>query len=108
MGNAGDGKSYALNQIFFPELVETEEVFATSSSSGDSCTSGIWAAFEPQMQALVLDTEGMLGINSKDGVNGANENRRTRQLLKMLAISDVVIYKTRFYFYFFFVQGQST
>ena len=97
VGNAGDGKSYALNQIFFPELIlESEEVFATSSSSDDSCTSGIWAAFEPHMPCLVLDTEGMLGVNSKDGVNGANENRRTRQLLKILAISDIVIYKTRY------------
>ena len=63
VGNAGDGKSYGLNQIFFPDLVlEGQEVFATSNSSGDSCTSGIWAAFEPHMQTLVLDTEGMLGM----------------------------------------------
>ena len=94
VGNAGDGKSYALNQIFFPEL--EEEVFATSSSSDDSCTSGIWAAYDPRIQALVLDTEGMLGMSTKDGVSGSNENRRTRQLLKILAISDIVIYKTRY------------
>ena len=88
-----------LNQIFFPDLVlEGQEVFATSNSSGDSCTSGIWAAFEPHMQTLVLDTEGMLGMSAKDYANGitANENRRTRQLLKILAISDIVIYKTRY------------
>ena len=99
VGNAGDGKSYGLNQIFFPDLIlEGQEVFATSNSSGDSCTSGIWAAFEPHMQTLVLDTEGMLGMSSKDCANGitANENRRTRQLLKILAISDIVIYKTRY------------
>lgn len=99
VGNAGDGKSYGLNQIFFPDLVlEGQEVFATSNSSGDSCTSGIWAAFEPHMQTLVLDTEGMLGMSAKDYANGitANENRRTRQLLKILAISDIVIYKTRY------------
>ena len=50
------------------------------------------------MQTLVLDTEGMLGMSAKDYANGitANENRRTRQLLKILAISDIVIYKTRY------------
>ena len=100
VGNAGDGKSYALNKIFFPNDEQTtehdgsEEAFSTSASSEGSCTLGVWAAFEPRTQTLVLDTEGMLGVNSS-GKELANENRRTRQLLKVLAISDVVIYKTR-------------
>ena len=35
---------------------------------------------------LVLDTEGLLGSTT-------NANRRTRMLLKVLAISDLVIYR---------------
>jgi zinc finger FYVE domain-containing protein 1 len=73
---------------------DNDEVFATSSAPADSCTLGVWAAFEPRNQVLVLDTEGMLGIGGNDGQT--NENRRTRQLLKVLAISDVVICKTRY------------
>ena len=97
VGNAGDGKSYALNKIFFPseDSDVEEEAFSTSASSEGSCTLGVWAAFEPRTQTLVLDTEGMLGVNSV-GTELPNENRRTRQLLKVLAISDVVIYKTRY------------
>lgn len=96
VGNAGDGKSYALNKIFFPNEDDDseEEAFSTSASSEGSCTLGVWAAFEPRTQTLVLDTEGMLGVNSS-GTELPNENRRMRQLLKVLAISDVVIYKTR-------------
>lgn len=37
---------------------------------------------------MVLDTEGLLGIS-------ANSNRRTRLLLKILAVSDIVIYRTK-------------
>ena len=99
VGNAGDGKSYALNKIFFHnEDAEhhEDEAFSTSASSEGSCTLGVWAAFEPRTQTLVLDTEGMLGVNYS-GKELANENRRTRQLLKVLAISDVVIYKTRYF-----------
>jgi len=93
-GNSGDGKSYALNQIFFPHENKEEEVFPTSSSSDGRCTFGVWAAFEPRTQTLVLDTEGMLGI-SATGKGKSDENQRSRQLLKVLAISDVVIFKTR-------------
>ena len=106
VGNAGDGKSYALNKIFFHnEDAEhhEEEAFSTSASSEGSCTLGVWAAFEPRTQTLVLDTEGMLGVNYS-GKELANENRRTRQLLKVLAISDVVIYKTRYYSIAFFTN----
>jgi len=94
LGNSGDGKSYALNQIFFPHENKEEEVFPTSSSSDGRCTFGVWAAFEPRTQTLVLDTEGMLGI-SATGKGKSDENQRSRQLLKVLAISDVVIFKTR-------------
>lgn len=83
LGNTGEGKSHTLNQTFFCG----EEMFATSSQQ-TSCTSGVWAAFDPSLQALVLDTEGMLGTSD-------NENIRTRLLLKVLAVSDIVIYRTR-------------
>jgi len=83
LGNTGEGKSHTLNQTFF----SGEEVFVTSSQQ-TSCTSGVWAAYDPVLQALVLDTEGMLGTSD-------NENIRTRMLLKVLAISDVVIYRSR-------------
>lgn len=92
LGNSGDGKSYALNQTFFQHENSEEEVFPTSSSSDGRCTFGVWAAFEPRTQTLVLDTEGMLGISSTGKLD---ENQRSRQLLKVLAISDVVIFKTR-------------
>ena len=71
LGKTGEGKSHTLNQTFFCG----EEVFPTSSQQ-TSCTSGVWAAFEPALQALVLDTEGMLGTSD-------NENVRTRLLLKV-------------------------
>ena len=37
---------------------------------------------------MILDTEGLLGVSE-------NVNKRMRLLLKILAISDVVIYRTR-------------
>jgi len=83
LGNTGEGKSHTLNHTFF----NGEEVFPTSSHQ-DSCTSGVWAAFDPDLQVIVLDTEGMLGL-------ATNENLRTRILLKVLAVSDIVIYRTR-------------
>jgi len=83
LGNTGEGKSHTLNHTFF----NGEEVFTTSTLQ-ESCTSGVWTSFDPNLQVLVLDTEGMLGL-------AANENVRTRLLLKVLAVSDVVIYRTR-------------
>lgn len=85
VGNAGDGKSYALNKVFFGDF--DADVFATSSAPAGSCTHGVWGAFEPRSSVVVLDTEGML--------SDQNEAKRTRQLLKVLAISDLVICKTR-------------
>jgi len=83
LGNTGEGKSHTLNHTFF----NGEEVFITSNQQ-ESCTSGVWSSFDPTLQVVVLDTEGMLGLAS-------NENVRTRLLLKVLAVSDVVIYRTR-------------
>ncbi|XP_049841718.1 zinc finger FYVE domain-containing protein 1-like [Schistocerca gregaria] len=84
LGNAGDGKSHTLNHTFFCG----REAFRTSEGQ-DSCTMGVWAALEPSGTAICLDTEGLLGGS------GMDENRRTRLLLKVLAVSDVVIFRTR-------------
>ncbi|XP_075043190.1 zinc finger FYVE domain-containing protein 1-like [Mixophyes fleayi] len=82
-GNTGDGKSHTLNQMFFEGL----EVFSTSPSQ-DSCTVGVWAAYNPTLSLVLLDTEGLLGATDK-------HNQRLRLLLKVLAVSDLVIYRTR-------------
>ncbi|XP_067011920.1 zinc finger FYVE domain-containing protein 1 isoform X2 [Anabrus simplex] len=82
-GNTGDGKSHTLNHTFFEGL----DVFRTSSEQ-NSCTLGVWAAFDPRLRVICLDTEGLLGTTS-------HENQRTRLLLKVLAVSDIVIYRTR-------------
>lgn len=82
-GNTGEGKSYTLNHTFF----NGQEIFKTSPEQ-ISCTMGVWAAYDPHMNVICIDTEGLLGITKK-------ENQRTRMLLKVLAISDIVIYRTR-------------
>ncbi|XP_076138483.1 zinc finger FYVE domain-containing protein 1 [Alosa pseudoharengus] len=82
-GNTGDGKSHTLNHVLF----DGEEVFATSPSP-TTCTVGVWAAFEPSLGLVVLDTEGLLGATT-------HQNRRMRLLLKVLAVSDIVVYRTR-------------
>ncbi|XP_055005305.1 zinc finger FYVE domain-containing protein 1 [Boleophthalmus pectinirostris] len=81
-GNTGEGKSHTLNHTFFLG----REVFKTSPAQ-DSCTVGVWAALDPVRNVVVIDTEGLLGA-------GANQGQRTRLLLKVLAISDMVIYRT--------------
>lgn len=81
-GNTGEGKSHTLNHTFFTG----REVFKTSPAQ-ESCTVGVWAAFDPIHKVVVIDTEGLLGNSSKQG-------QRTRLLLKVLAISDLVIYRT--------------
>ena len=48
----------------------------------------MWAAFQPLVNAVFLDTEGFSG-------NSGNLNSRKRLLLKVMSLSDVVIYKTR-------------
>lgn len=82
-GNTGDGKSFTLNHTFF----DGKEVFTTSPLQL-SCTIGVWAKYSQDLNVLCLDTEGFLGVTGK-------ENRRTRLLLKILAISDVIIYRTK-------------
>lgn len=82
-GSIGHGKSYTLNNTFYG----CQEVFQTSSSQ-ESCTIGIWAAYDEKRRVITLDTEGLLGVS-------ANCQRRTRLLLKVLAISDIVIYRTK-------------
>ncbi|CAH1962256.1 unnamed protein product [Acanthoscelides obtectus] len=96
-GNTGEGKSYTMNHLFF----NGEEVFRTSSSQ-TSCTLGVWAKYNPQMKVICLDTEGLLGCpaNPIEVENAAlgiskKENQRTRMLLKVLAVSDVIIFRTR-------------
>uniref|UniRef100_A0A3Q3DZL4 Zinc finger FYVE-type containing 1 n=1 Tax=Labrus bergylta TaxID=56723 RepID=A0A3Q3DZL4_9LABR len=76
------GKSHTLNHTFFMG----REVFKTSPTQ-ESCTVGVWAAFDPSRKVVVIDTEGLLGNSSKQG-------QRTRLLLKVLAISDLIIYRT--------------
>lgn len=82
-GNTGDGKSYTLNHTFY----NGEEIFQTSPMQL-SCTFGVWAAYCPSLDLITIDTEGFLGLAS-------NQNQRARLLLKVLAISDIVIYRTR-------------
>ncbi|XP_072344034.1 zinc finger FYVE domain-containing protein 1 isoform X2 [Scyliorhinus torazame] len=81
-GNTGDGKSHTLNHTFF----YGREVFKTSPAQ-ESCTVGVWAAYDPVHHVVVIDTEGLLGAT-------VNLSQRTRLLLKVLAISDIVIYRT--------------
>ncbi|XP_022086002.1 zinc finger FYVE domain-containing protein 1-like [Acanthaster planci] len=82
-GNTGDGKSHSLNHTFFCG----QDVFRTSPAQ-NSCTIGIWVAYDEATSVIVIDTEGLQGVST-------NENQRTRLLLKVLAISDVVVYRTR-------------
>ena len=82
-GNTGEGKSHTLNFTFF----ECQEVFRTSPTQ-NSCTIGIWCAYDRKRKVITIDTEGLLGLSE-------NNNRRTRLLLKVMAISDVIIYRTR-------------
>lgn len=72
-----------MNHTFF----DGEEIFRTSAAQ-DSCTLGVWSAYQPSLGVLCLDTEGLLGAT-------INENQRMRLLLKVLAISDIAIFRTR-------------
>lgn len=73
-GNTGDGKSHTLNHILFCG----ESVFYTSKSPS-SCTVGVWAAYDPNLSLVALDTEGLLGA-------AANQNQRMRLLLKVITV----------------------
>ncbi|XP_061785800.1 zinc finger FYVE domain-containing protein 1 [Nerophis lumbriciformis] len=81
-GNTGEGKSHTMNYTFF----HGKEVFKTSPTQ-ESCTVGVWAAMDPFHRVVVIDTEGLLGAGSSQG-------QRTRLLLKVLAVSDIIIYRT--------------
>ena len=81
-GNTGDGKSHTLNHTFF----YGREVFKTSPTQ-ESCTVGVWAAYDPVHRVAMIDMEGLLGAT-------VNLSQRIRLLLKVLAISDLVIYRT--------------
>lgn len=59
-GNTGDGKSHTLNRTFF----QGREVFPTSNEQS-SCTLGVWAAFDPSLRVICLDTEGLLGKTTR-------------------------------------------
>lgn len=48
----------------------------------------MWTAYSHTYNAIFIDSEGLLGVSK-------NENQRMRLLLKVLAISDIVIYRTR-------------
>lgn len=82
-GNTGEGKSHTLNYTFY----QCQEIFHTSYTQS-SCTIGIWCAYDRKRKVITIDTEGLLGLSD-------NNNRRTRLLLKVLAISDIIIYRTR-------------
>lgn len=66
-GNTGDGKSYTLNHCFF----KGDDVFRTSSEQ-ESCTIGVWAAYDPELQVVILDTEGLMGSAKLNDVDHRN------------------------------------
>ena len=49
---------------------------------------GVWSALDENQRTLVLDTEGRLGLSQ-------NDNIRNRLLLKILCISDIIIFRTK-------------
>ena len=63
------------------------QVFKTSLDQ-QSCTLGVWAAYSSEYNAIFLDSEGLLGSSTL-------EDRRARLLLKVMAVSDIVVYRTR-------------
>lgn len=86
-GNSGDGKSHTMNNVFF----DGYEVFKMSSEQ-KSCTVGVWLAYQPYFYSsspiLCIDTEGLQAT-------AQNENQQYRMLMKVLAVSDIIIYRTR-------------
>lgn len=82
-GNTGDGKSHTMNHTLFGG----REIFRTSAAQ-DACTMGVWAAHQADLGVLCLDTEGLLGDTDTN-------NLRMRLLLKVLAVSDVIVFRTR-------------
>ena len=59
-GKTGEGKSYTLNHTFFDGC----DVFSSHQPSiMAACTSGVWGAYDAVHNAIVLDTEGWLGVS---------------------------------------------
>lgn len=56
-GNTGDGKNHTLNHVLF----NGEEVFRLSNNE-HCCTLGVWAAYDPSLNVICLDTEGLQGM----------------------------------------------
>lgn len=56
-GNTGEGKSHTLNKVFF----DGRKVFRISPLQ-TSCTTGVWAMYDPNFKVICLDTEGLLGM----------------------------------------------
>lgn len=71
--------------VFDPLLMENNKFDAFSQNS---CTMGVSCCYQPINSVLCLDTEGLMGVTQ-------NENKRMRMLLKVLAVSDIIIYRTR-------------
>jgi zinc finger FYVE domain-containing protein 1 len=85
-GNSGEGKSHTMNNVFF----DGDEIFKMSAEQ-NSCTMGVNCYFKNlfySQQILCIDTEGLQSVSQ-------NENQQNRMLMKVLAISDVIIYRTR-------------
>lgn len=85
-GNSGDGKSHTMNNVFF----DGEEIFKMSPEQ-NSCTMGVncfYQKFFYKNEVLCIDTEGLQGVT-------LNENQQHRMLMKVLAVSDIIIYRTR-------------
>lgn len=85
-GNSGDGKSATMNEVFF----NGEEVFKMSNEQV-SCTMGIdcyYQKFFYNHPIFCIDTEGLSAVTQ-------NENQQHRMLMKVLAMSDIIIYRTR-------------
>uniref|UniRef100_A0A6I8NJ69 FYVE-type domain-containing protein n=1 Tax=Ornithorhynchus anatinus TaxID=9258 RepID=A0A6I8NJ69_ORNAN len=82
-GKTGDGKSHCLNEA----LCGGRPVFPTGRGQAPA-TLGVRAALAPGGHLLLLDTEGLLGPT-------AHPARRRRLLLRVLALSDVAVYRTR-------------
>ncbi|KAJ3658912.1 hypothetical protein Zmor_010626 [Zophobas morio] len=81
VGNTGNGKSYTLNHTFFDGV----EFFKTKLEY--SCNLGMWAKYDPTLKIICIDTEGFVA-SSKEIC------QQSYFLLKIFAISDIVIYRT--------------
>lgn len=72
-----------MNHTFFGG----DEVFRTCSEQIPG-TMGVWVACSQALSTICFDTEGFLGLTH-------HEDQRRRMLMKVLAVSDIIIYRTR-------------